>query len=223
MRRESTPSEAISTIRTGTSVLAGFLSARIGAAESLIAALLEAPVRDLHLVILALSNEADPFVEMAARGIIRKLTIGFNNSNRRIQKLSADGLVELDWVPYGTLVERVRAGGAGIPAFFTPVGAGTSVESGKPVAEFDGRPCVLERAIRCDFALIRAEVADRFGNLSYSKFHRQLNHLAALAAGETLVEVSRMTECLDPSAVDTPGAFVDHVVVSRNGSTRDGG
>ena len=131
------------------------------------------------------------------------------------QKAWRAGEVELEVVPQGTLAERIRAGGAGIAAFYTPTGAGTVLAEGKDVREFDGRQHVLERALTADFALIRAHRADRLGNLVYRGTSRNFNPIMAMAARVTIAEVDEVVEpgALDPEAVVTPGIFVKRVVV----------
>lgn len=122
--------------------------------------------------------------------------------------------VELEVVPQGTLAERIRAGGAGIAAFYTATGAGTVLEKGKEAREFDGRRYILERALKADFALIRAHKADRLGNLVYRGTSRNFNPVMATAARVTIAEVDHVVEAgaLDPEAVVTPGIFVKRVV-----------
>lgn len=135
------------------------------------------------------------------------------------EKGVAAGTVELELVPQGTLAERIRAGRAGIPAFYTPTGPGTIAEKGKEVRAFDGRPCVLEHAIRGDFSLIRACKADRYGNLVYHGTGRTFNATMAGASKVTIAEVDEVVELgeLDPEAIVTPGLYVDRVVVRPRG------
>jgi len=120
--------------------------------------------------------------------------------------------VELN--PQGTLAERIRAGGAGIPAFYTPAGYGTLAAEGKEVREFDGRHYVLERALRGDFALVKAWKGDRWGNLTYRKTARNFNPMIATAADYTIAEVEEIVElgALDPNHIHTPGIFVDAII-----------
>lgn len=130
------------------------------------------------------------------------------------QKAWQAGKVELEVVPQGTLAERIRAGGAGIPAFYTPTSVGTSLAGDKEVREFDGRQYVLETALQADFALVRALMADRMGNLVYSGGSRSFNPVMAMAARVTIVEVDAIVEPggIDPERVVTPGIFVQRVV-----------
>jgi 3-oxoadipate CoA-transferase, alpha subunit len=130
------------------------------------------------------------------------------------EKQILSGEVELEILPQGTLSERIRAGGAGIPAFYTPTGAGTVIEKGKEVMVFDGRPCLLERALKADYAFVRAFKADLMGNLVYRGTQRQFNPIMAMAAKTTIAEVDRIVDAgeLDPEATVTPGIFVKRIV-----------
>jgi len=132
------------------------------------------------------------------------------------------GGIALEIVPQGTLAERIRAGGAGITAFYTPTGVGTPFAEGKELREIDGRLCLLEHALRADFALIRAFRADAMGNLVYRNAARNFNPMMATAARVTIAEVGEVVEAgaLDPEAIVTPGIFVDRVVVVGGGNGR---
>jgi 3-oxoacid CoA-transferase subunit A len=138
------------------------------------------------------------------------------------EQLYAEGGVELELVPQGTLAERIRAGGAGIPAFFTPTGVGTVVAEGKETREFEGRSYLMERALRADFAFIRAYKADRMGNLIYRKASRNFNEPMATAAKVTIAEVEEIVEAgeLDPEHVVTPGVFVQRIVQAPSHDVR---
>ena len=124
------------------------------------------------------------------------------------------GEVELEIVPQGTLSERIRAGGAGVPAFYTPTGAGTVIEKGKEVRVFDDRPCLLERALKADYAFVRAFKADLMGNLVYRGTQRQFNPIMAIAARTTIAEVDQIVDPgeLDPESIVTPGIYVKRIV-----------
>lgn len=154
-----------------------------------------------------------------ANGQVKKVIASFPvprsaSTSSDFQKAWQAGQVELEVVPQGTLAERIRAGGAGIPAFYTPTGVGTKLAEGKEAREFDGRTYVMERWLRADFALIRAHRADRLGNLVYSGSSRNFNAVMATAARVTIAEVDEIAEngALDPEAVVTPGIFVKRVV-----------
>lgn len=149
-------------------------------------------------------------------GMVAKLVCSFPRSSdpRAFTEKYLAGEIELELVPQGTLAERIRAGGAGIPAFYTPTSYGTEVAEGKPVAEFDGRPYVQERWLKGDFALVKAELGDRHGNLTYNKAARNFNPVMCTAARETIVQVARVVPlgAIDPEHVVTPGIYVRKVV-----------
>jgi len=130
-----------------------------------------------------------------------------------LEAMVLDGRVELDLVPQGTFSERIRAAGAGIPAFFTPTGVGTVVADGKEAREFEGRTYIMERALKADFAFIRAWKGDKWGNLVYRKTARNFNPMMATAAKVTIAEVEHMVEPgeLDPDMVHTPSVFVKRI------------
>ena len=130
------------------------------------------------------------------------------------EKVYKEGKIELEVVPQGTLAERIRAGGAGIPAFYTPTGAGTMMAEGREVREFDGREHLLEYALKADFALLRGHRADAIGNVVYRGTSRNFNSVMATAADVTVLEVDEIVELgeLDPEGIHTPGIFVDRVV-----------
>jgi 3-oxoadipate CoA-transferase alpha subunit len=153
---------------------------------------------------------------MIDAGMVAKMICSFPRSSdpRAFTQKYLAGEIALEIVPQGTLAERIRAGGAGIPAFYTPAGYGTDVGKGKPVAEFDGRMYLQERWLKADAALIKAETADRLGNLTYRKAARNFSPLMAAAARLTIVQATRIVEPggIDPEHVVTPGIFVDRVV-----------
>jgi 3-oxoadipate CoA-transferase alpha subunit len=149
-------------------------------------------------------------------GMVRKMVCSFPRSAdpRAFTEKYLAGQIELELVPQGTLAERIRAGGAGIPAFYTPASYGTDVAKGKPVAEFEGKHYVQERWLKADAALLKAELADTLGNLTYRKAARNFSPLMAAAAALTIVQASRVVALgdIDPEQVITPGIFVDRVV-----------
>ena len=153
-------------------------------------------------------------------GMVRKMICSFPRSAdpRAFTEKYLAGEIELEVVPQGTLAERIRAGGAGIPAFYTPTSYGTDLAKGKPTAEFDGRMYVQERWLKADVALIKAEIADRMGNLTYRAAARNFSPLMAAAAAVTVVQASRVVEPggIDPEHVVTPSIFVDRVVEVPN-------
>jgi 3-oxoadipate CoA-transferase alpha subunit len=149
-------------------------------------------------------------------GMVRKMICSFPRSSdpRAFTDKYLAGEIELELVPQGTLAERIRAGGAGIPAFYTPTSFGTDLAAGKPIAEFDGRSYVQERWLKADYALIKAETGDSYGNLTYRMAARNFSPLMAMAAERTIVQATRVVEPggIEPEAVVTPGIFVDAVV-----------
>jgi len=153
---------------------------------------------------------------MIDAGMVAKMICSFPRSAdpRAFTEKYLAGAIELELVPQGTLAERIRAGGAGIPAFYTPTSFGTELARGKPTAEFDGRMYVQERWLKADIAIIKAELADRHGNLTYRKAARNFSPLMAAAAKVTIAQVARIVAPgeIDPEHVVTPGLFVDRVV-----------
>lgn len=146
---------------------------------------------------------------------IRKMVSSYVGENAEFERQFLSGELEVELVPQGTLAERMRAGGAGIPAFFTPTGAGTKVAEGKETRSFAGRECVLEQGIFADFALVKAWRADRLGNLVFRKTARNFNPLAATCGKICIAEVEEIVPvgALDPDAIHTPGIFVHRVVL----------
>lgn len=149
---------------------------------------------------------------------IRKMVSSYVGENATFEKQFMSGELQVELTPQGTLAERLRAGGAGIPAFFTPTGVGTLVAEGKETREFDGRTYVLERGIVGDFALVKAWRGDRFGNLIYRKTARNFNPMVATAGKITIAEVEELVEVgeLDPDEIHTPGVFVQRIIQGSN-------
>jgi 3-oxoacid CoA-transferase subunit A len=147
---------------------------------------------------------------------IRKMVSSYVGENAEFERQFLSGELEVELVPQGTLAERMRAGGAGIPGFYTPTGVGTLVAEGKEVRSFDGRDYVLERGIVGDFSLVAAWKGDRLGNLVYRKAARNFNPMAATSGRISIAEVEELVEvgAIDPENVHTPGVFVQRVVVA---------
>jgi 3-oxoacid CoA-transferase subunit A len=187
-----------------------------GIPENLIAALVKKGVKNLTVV----SNNCG--VDDWGLGLllrtrqIRKMMSSYVGENAEFERQFISGELEVELVPQGTLAERMRAGGAGIPAFFTPTGVGTLVAEGKEVRAFDGRDYVLERGIVGDFSLVAAWKADRYGNLVYREAARNFNPMAATAGRISIAEVEELVEPgkLDPECIHTPGVFVNRVIVA---------
>ena len=153
---------------------------------------------------------------MIDAGMVKKMICSFPRSSdpRAFTEKYLGGEIELELVPQGTLAERIRAAGAGIPAFFTPTSYGTELSEGKQIQEFDGRPYVLERCLKADFAIVKADVADTHGNLIYRLAGRNFNPLMCMAAEVTIAQVRQVKDpgALNPEHIISPGIFVDGVV-----------
>ena len=149
---------------------------------------------------------------------IRKMVSSYVGENAEFERQFMSGELQLEFCPQGTLAERLRAGGAGIPAFYTRTGVGTVVAEGKPTELFDGETYVMERGIRADLALVKAWKADRFGNLVFRKTARNFNPMVATSGRVTVAEVEELVETgqIDPDQVHAPGIFVDRIVVTRS-------
>ncbi|NBZ86699.1 3-oxoacid CoA-transferase subunit A [Stagnihabitans tardus] len=213
--------EAVSGIPDGASVMIGGFGGS-GSPIELIHALIDRFHATGHPTGLTVinNNAGNGHVGLAAlieAGMVAKLICSFPRSADPVvfTELYLAGKIELELVPQGTLAERIRAGGAGIPAFYTPTSYGTDLAQGKPVEVFEGRPYVQERWLKADFALIKAQVGDRFGNLTYRAAARNFSPLMATAAKVTIAQVSVIGE-IDPEAVITPGIFVQAVVQVEN-------
>lgn len=206
---------AVAPIGDGATVMIGGFGGS-GAPIELIHALIDHGPRGLTVVNNNAGNGHIGLAALIEAGLVERLICSFPRSADPVvfTELYLAGKIELELVPQGTLAERIRAGGAGIPAFYTPTSYGTDLARGKPVAEFDGRPYVQERWLRADFALIKADCGDRMGNLTYRKAGRNFNPLMAMAAATTIAQVSRIVEpgAIDPEQVVTPGIFVQHLV-----------
>jgi 3-oxoacid CoA-transferase subunit A len=150
---------------------------------------------------------------LLANGQIRHHIGTYVGENKLLEQMVLNGTVHLDLIPQGTFSERIRAGGAGIPAFYTPTGVGTIVAEGKEAREFEGRTYIMERALKADFAFVKAWKADKWGNLVYRKTARNFNPMMATAAGITIAEVEHLVEPgeLDPDMVHTPSVFVKRI------------
>lgn len=221
--------EAVNAIEDGMAVMIGGFGGA-GAPIELIHALIErfqaqGTPRRLTVVNNNAGNARIGIAAMIDHGMVEKMICSFPRSSdpRAFTDKYLAGEIALELVPQGTLAERIRAGGAGIPAFFTPTSFGTDLAIGKPVGEFDGRMYVQERWLKADVALIKAEVADRHGNLTFSKAARNFSPLMATAARTTIVQARRIVEpgAIDPEHVVTPGIFVDRVVEVANAAQEE--
>lgn len=206
---------AVAGIGDGATVMIGGFGGS-GAPIELIHALIDKGPRGLTVINNNAGNGRIGIAAMIDAGIVKKMICSFPRSTdpRAFTDRYLAGEIELELVPQGTLAERIRAGGAGIPAFYTPTAYGTELAEGKPVAEFDGRPYVQERWLKADFAIVKAAVGDTHGNLTYNKAGRNFNPLMCMAAARTIAQVSRLVPAggIDPEHVITPGIFVNSVV-----------
>ncbi|WP_238364807.1 3-oxoacid CoA-transferase subunit A [Mesobacterium pallidum] len=214
-KRLGNVAEAVAGIPDGAVVMIGGFGGS-GAPIELIHALIDQGARHLTVVNNNAGNGHVGLAALIEQGRVDKLICSFPRSADPVAFTDAyrAGRIELEIVPQGTLAERIRAGGAGIPAFYTPTGFGTEIAEGKPVAEFDGRSYVQERWLKADFALIKAELGDPHGNLTYRMAGRNFGPVMATAATVTIAQVSRVVPLggIDPEHVITPGIFVNHVV-----------
>jgi len=205
--------EAMAGIADGSTVLiAGF--ADVGQPNALIEGLVEQGARDLTIVMNSGGRGGTGLPKLLEAGRVRKLICSFVRSASVAGELVTAGKVELEVVPQGTLAERIRAAGAGVPAFYTPTGAGTKIARGKEVREIGGRECILEYALPGDVALVEAWRADRWGNLEFRAAGRSYNPIMAAAGRLTIVQTQHVAELgeIEPEAVVTPGIFVHRVL-----------
>ena len=193
-----------------------------GIPEALIAALRDSNVQNLT----AISNNAgvDGFGlgQLLSTRQIKKMIASYVGENKEFERQYLAGELELEFTPQGTLAEKLRAGGAGIPAFFTKTGVGTLVAEGKEIREFDGVQYVMERSLVADVSLVKAQKADKAGNLVFNKTARNFNPNVAMAGKITVVEVEELVEVgqLDPDQIHTPGIFVHRIVVNATPQKR---
>lgn len=207
--------EAVQDVFDGATLVVGGFGL-CGIPENVIAALVKKGVKDLTVVSNNCGVDGWGLGLLLATRQIRKMVSSYVGENAEFERQFLSGELEVELAPQGTLAERMRAGGAGIPAFYTPTGVGTLVAEGKDVREFDGREYVLERGIVGDFSVVAAWKGDRLGNLVYRKAARNFNPMAATAGKISIAEVEELVEvgALDPENVHTPGVFVHRVVVA---------
>ena len=216
--------EAIADIEDGMTVMIGGFGGA-GSPIELMAALLDrfrktGKPRSLTVVSNNAGNGRVGLAALISQGMIAKMICSFPRSSDPIAFTDKyrEGAIDLELVPQGTLAERIRCGGSGIPAFFTATAVGTELADGKPHSVFDGRTYIMERWLKADVALIKADVADRYGNLTYRKTSRNFSPLMASAASLCIVQAHKIVDpgTIDPEAVITPGIFVDRIVEVPN-------
>ena len=205
--------EALADIGDGATVMAGGFGL-VGIPENLIAGLRDGGARGLTVISNNCGVDDWGLGLLLRTGQIRKMVASYVGENKEFERRFLSGELEVELNPQGTLAERIRAGGAGIPAFYVPAGVGTPVADGKEVRAFGGREYLLERALTADFALVKAWKGDRDGNLVYRRTARNFNPMMATAARVTIAEVEELLEpgALDPDQVHTPGIYVHRVV-----------
>ncbi|MFZ4616317.1 MAG: CoA transferase subunit A [Rectinemataceae bacterium] len=207
--------EAIAGIKDGmTLVVGGF--GLCGIPENLISALVRSGVTDLTCISNNCGVDDWGLGLLLGKRRISKMVASYVGENAEFERQYLSGELELEFVPQGTLAERMRAGGAGIPAFFTPASYGTPLAEGKETREFDGHNYVMERGIVADFSIVAAWKGDRLGNLVYRKTARNFNPMAATAGRICIVEVEELVEVgeLEPDQIHTPGVFVHRMIVA---------
>jgi 3-oxoacid CoA-transferase subunit A len=205
--------EAVADVSDGATLIVGGFGLS-GCPEHTIAALRDRGVNDL--VVVSNNCGVDDFGLglLLANRQIRKMVSSYVGENRLFEQQYLSGELEVEFSPQGTLAERIRAGGSGIPAFYTPAGVGTPIAEGKETREFGGRQYLMEQAITGDFAVVKAWKGDALGNLVYRKAARNFNPLAAMAGAVTIAEVEELVEVgeLDPDHIHTPGIFVQRIL-----------
>jgi len=217
-KRAGSPAEALADVADGATVfISGFGGA--GFPNALIRALRDRAPRDLTLVANSATHRYSLTHELIEAGLVRKVICtaarGRDSEPSPFERLWMAGRIELECVPQGTFSERIRAGGAGIPAFYTPVGVGTGLARGKEVRSFEGRDYVLEPALKGDLALVRADTADRYGNLAFRYAQMNFGPVMAMAARLAVAEVRAvLAEPMPHDRVQLPGAFVDRIVAA---------
>ena len=206
--------DAVGDIPDGATIMLGGFGL-CGIPESLIAALVRKGTKNLHTISNNMGVDGFGMGLMLEAGMIQSHTGSYVGENKLLEEKVIRGELDLRLTPQGTLAERIRAGGAGIPAFFTPTGLGTLAAEGKETRVFEGREYVLERWLRADFALVKAWKGDRQGNLVYRKTARNFNPMMATAARITIAEVEHLVEPgdLPPDAIITPGIYVKRIFV----------
>ncbi|MEA4896492.1 MAG: CoA transferase subunit A [Oscillospiraceae bacterium] len=211
--KTKTIQEAVSCVRSGMTLMCGGFIQN-GAPDQLLEGLLDTDCRELTVIVCAAGPENTGLAKLLAAGRIKKLVVSHIGLNPQIGKMMGEKTLEVQLVPQGTLVEQIRAGGAGLGGFLTPTGIGTEVAQGKDTFCVNGKQYLLELPLRADVALLYASGADEMGNLTYGGTTRNYNTLMAMAADTVVAEVSEITPAgsILPEHVVTPGIFVDMLV-----------
>ena len=220
-KRIASADAAIANLKDGATILMGGFGL-CGIPENLIDAVRRKGTKNLTVVSNNAGTDGFGIGRLLQNRQVKKMISSYVGENKLFEQLVLSGELQVELNPQGTLAERLRAGGAGIPAFYTPTGYGTMVAEGKETREFDGRHYVLERALRGDFAFVKAWKGDRMGNLIFRKTARNFNPMMATAADYVIAEVEELVECgqLPPDQVHTPGIFVDAIFESPSHEKR---
>lgn len=213
MKVRTSIDEAINDIQDGATIMAGGFGI-VGIPEMLIEGLLRKGTKNLTIISNNCGIDDYALGTLLTTRQIRKMVASYVGENREFERQFLSGELELEFVPQGTLAERIRAGGAGIPAFYTPAGVGTKLAEGKEVRSFNGKEYVLESALHADFSFVKAWKGDKAGNLIYNKTSCNFNPMMAAAGKVTIAEVEELVETgeLDPNFIHTPGIYVQRVI-----------
>jgi 3-oxoadipate CoA-transferase alpha subunit len=218
-KQSASPAAAVADIPDGAAVMIGGFG-EAGSPIELIHALIDHGARNLTVISNNTGSGRVGLAALIANRQVRKMICSYPRSANSMvfPELYRRGEIELELVPQGTLAERIRAGGAGIPAFYTPSAVGTLLAAGKETRQFDGHDYLMERGLRADFALVKAARADRYGNLVYNKTARNFAPVMCMAAATAIVQVKELVDvgAIDPETVVTPGIFVQRLVVVTN-------
>lgn len=208
---------AVADIPDGATIMFGGFGL-CGIPENLIAALVRKGPKGLHTISNNMGIDGAGMSLMLQAGMVESHIGSYVGENRLLESMLLSGKLKVTLIPQGTLAERIRAAGAGIPAFYTPAGAGTVIAEGKETREFKGKPYIMERALYADFAFVKAWRGDRLGNLVYRKTARNFNPMMAAAAKITIAEVEELVEPgqIDPDHVVTPGIYVKRIIQGEN-------
>lgn len=210
-------SEAVFDLKDGCTLMAGGFGL-CGNPENLIKAIAEAGVRDIRLISNNCGTTDLGLGVLLKNKQIQKITASYVGENSEFERQLLNHELEVELVPQGTLAERIRAGGAGIPAFYTPTGVGTEVAHGKETRVFDGHEYLLEQALKADFAIIKAYKADPFGNLIFRKTAQNFNSVMCAAAKITIVEVEHLVKLgeLEPDQIHVPGVYIQRIIIGKH-------
>ena len=213
----SSAEEAIADVSDGAVIMSGGFGL-CGNPENLIHALHRKGVKNLTIISNNCGIDAKGLGILLSSGQVKKMISSYVGENKTFERLYLEGKLEVELCPQGTLAERIRLGGAGIPAFFTPTGYGTKRAEGKEVRSFAGRQYIMEETLRADFAIVKAWKGDRWGNLIYRKTAMNFNPMMATAGKITIAEVEELVEPgkLEPGQIHTPGIFVQRILLGKN-------